>query len=65
MYGLLKSNVTIEGKTYPTYGIEAGDLKIPDVSTEQSKVKNLVNWMNTLELDPIHIDDIIEDFLGA
>ena len=53
---------------YRTYGIaiyDKGKLlrKINDVATDENKVKDLCIKCNSLALDPIHIDDIIEDNL--
>jgi hypothetical protein len=55
--------------TVKTYGIavqferEEERLVYADVSTDASKVQRLVELMNELQLDPIHLEDVIEDFL--
>lgn len=53
---------------YITYGIQIyndGELirEISDVSTSERKVADLCECCNRLKLDPIHIDDVIEDIL--
>ena len=53
---------------YVTYGIqmsaENNVLKmISDVSTNREYVKELVQRCNSEQLDPIHIDDVVSDFI--
>ena len=38
-------------------------LLYPDVSIDRNKVCYLVSLMETLQLAPIHIEDVIEDYL--
>ena len=38
-------------------------LKISDVSSDKSRVEELVDLCNKEQLEPIHIYDVIEDFL--
>jgi len=38
--------------------------RIRDVSTNEKKLQKLISLLNILQLDMIHIDDIIEDFIG-
>lgn len=52
-----------EGKLWNTYGITYGDIVIEDISTEKEKIEKLVRLCNELDLDPIHIHDVVEDFL--
>lgn len=56
------------GKEHTTYGVELWQLcqavrVIPDVSLDEASVRELVRLCNELELDPIHLDDVVEDFL--
>lgn len=37
---------------------------VSDVSSDFSEVENLVNICNSKELDPIHIEDVINDFFA-
>ena len=37
---------------------------VSDVSFDFSEVENLVNICNSKELDPIHIEDVINDFFA-
>lgn len=52
-----------EDKLWNTYGITYGDIVIEDISTEKEKIEKLVRLCNELDLDPIHIHDVVEDFL--
>ena len=36
---------------------------IPDLSTDQIAVEKLAYLCNELQLDPIHLDDVLDDFL--
>ena len=36
---------------------------VPDLSTDRMAVEKLVGLCNDLRLDPIHLDDVVEDFL--
>lgn len=38
---------------------------VSDVSFDFSEVENLVNVCNSKELDPIHIEDVINDFFAT
>ena len=71
---IIVRNEYIDGEnTRISYGIAAIEncdgvisvLKsVSDVSSDFSEVENLVNVCNSKELDPIHIEDIINDFLA-
>ena len=45
------------------FGRDGTPLHYPDVSTDGELVRQLVERMNELELDPVHVEDVIEDFL--
>lgn len=38
-------------------------IRVSDVSTDKNKVENLIALCNEEHLDPVHIYDVIEDFL--
>lgn len=55
-------------KEYVTYGIKVYDENglinaVSDISVNYDDVKKLCNRLNECELDPIHLSDVIEDFL--
>ena len=67
-YQVIESRVEIDGVIYTSYGIgceNAGNLlfQINDLSINKDRVSKLVYLCNDLQLDPIHIDDVVEDFL--
>ena len=56
--------------TYSSYGIDAFEnfadatvRSIPDISFEKETLETLIHLCNCLNLDIIHLDDVIEDFL--
>ena len=64
MYRINKSFVTDEdGVKHETYGISFDDKNIYDISTEKDKVEKLIKLCNENDASPLHINDIIEDFL--
>lgn len=51
------------GDERATYGISYNNTVIKDVSTNKSKVEKLITLCNELDLSPMHIYDVVEDFL--
>lgn len=67
-YQLTTSNLIVDVEENLTHGIRASNesgesVKIPDISANKSEVEKLVSLCNELQLDPIHLEDIVEDFL--
>ena len=63
-YILNKSLITDEqGVTHETYGITCGERIITDISTNKQSIESLIKKANKTGLSPIHLDDVIEDFL--
>ena len=52
-----------DGKPIKTYGITCNDLIIKDVSIDKQKVETLIDLCNKNQVSPIHLEDIIDDFL--
>ena len=55
--------------TYDTYGIRASEggielIFVSDVSTDGEAVERLATTCTVEQLDPIHLGDVIEDFLA-
>ena len=55
---------------YSAYGIDAFEVvsstptrSIPDISLEKEPLEKLIHLCNCLDLDIIHLDDVVEDFL--
>ncbi len=67
-YEVTEGDFELDGESYRSYGVAvmedgAALKRIDDVSLEKDDIVNLVNFCNELELSPVHIDDVIEDFL--
>lgn len=63
-YNVTTTKVEVEGVMYDTYGITGNGITINDISTERSKVEDFVAKINEVgDVDPIHIRDLVEDFL--
>ena len=71
IYTVLESECQVEGYKYTGYGIRVRNLQTDesraffDISVRRGDVEELVDRCNRLGLDPVHIDDVIEDFLFA
>ena len=72
-YGLLSSEVSSGQTARTSYGITLcqTDAGVPiiirsvtDLTTDKARARALVDRCNRLALSPIHLDDIIEDFLA-
>ncbi len=74
IYEKTRDTVLLEGKRYTTYGIAARALcgseqnsvtvaSVPDISTDMAEVDALVARCNRLALSPVHLNDVVEDFL--
>ena len=55
----------LEGVPYTSYGIQCGDVVIHDVSLDKESMENLVALCNREDLAPVHVREIVEDFLAA
>ena len=56
------------GREYVAYGIKVYDENglinaVSDISLNYDGVKRLCDRLNECELDPIHLPDVVEDFL--
>ncbi len=43
--------------------IPGAQIRFPDLATDRRRVQTLVDLCNRLQLDPIHLKDVAEDFL--
>ena len=67
-YVLTEDIHTVDGKCYIFYGISALEggqprISVRDVCTDRRRVERLVEDCNRLGLSPLHLRDVIEDFL--
>lgn len=71
VYTTVKDDCKSDGFEYVGYGICVTDLlshtcfTIHDISVRGEEIERLAKKCNELQLDPIHIEDVIEDFLFA
>lgn len=47
------------------YGIKYGNLQIDDISTDKDKVEKFIDDINKYQLSPIHLCDVVEDFVES
>ena len=47
------------------YGIKYGNLQIDDISADKDKGRKFVNDINKYQLSPIHLGDVVDDFVES
>ena len=47
------------------YGVKYGDLQIDDISADKDKVEKFVDDINKYQLSPIHLGDVVDDFVES
>lgn len=47
------------------YGVKYGDLQIDDISADKDRVKKFVDDINKYQLSPIHLGDVVADFVES
>lgn len=65
-YFLNVTTIKIEGKIIPVYGITFNGYytkEIFNISSNEEEVENLIALCNEEQLDPIHLEDIVENFI--
>ena len=71
VYTVIQSDCQIDGYKYTGYGIcvknmSTGESRsFSDISVSRKDIEELSDRCNRLQLDPIHIEDVIDDFLCA
>lgn len=70
-YSIFEGEYVLEGQTYIGFGILITSTtnnevitKVEDVTTSKYELDSIVQLCNDLSLDPIHIYDVVEDFLS-
>ncbi len=63
MYRVIGRQYVFEGTRYLGYGISCPCREIEDITTDYYRLARLVKLCNELQLDPVHLDDVVEDFL--
>ena len=47
------------------YGVKYEDLQIDDISADKDRVRKFVNDINKYQLSPIHLGDVVDDFVES
>lgn len=47
------------------YGVKYWDLQIDDISADKDRVKKFVDDINKYQLSPIHLGDVVVDFVES
>ena len=68
-YTIIVTSVTVEEKEYESYGIACRDNEkimkfVEDISVDEVAVERLVKLFNRLKLDPVQLEEAIEDALS-
>lgn len=72
-YIMIETNYTVNGVKYTSYGIAIADFSdtypviietIPSLSTQKEPICRLTELCNQLRLSPMHLADVVEDFLA-
>ena len=63
LFSLMEVQYCLDGKPYIGYGIQCKEVCIPDITTNKSRLEKTIELCNQLDLSPIHIRDIVLDFL--
>lgn len=71
LYSILEDEYIFKGQAHTGFGIIITSTtvnevvaKIEDITTSKYELCTLVQLCNDLSLDPIHIYDVVEDFLS-
>jgi hypothetical protein len=72
-YILIESTFTVNNKKHTAYGIALAVVSdestvmiesIPDLSQDKERIQNLAKLCTELHLSPIHLTDVVADFLA-
>lgn len=66
-YSIVQNIHIIENESHIGYGIEYsgedGLILLEDIACHNEELAELIRLCNTLSLSPIHLSDVVEDFL--
>lgn len=76
IYGMIEETYSFKRDARTSYGIAAyADsaqegtativASVHDITSDKHRLEELVSMCNRSRLSPIHLDDVIEDFLGT
>lgn len=68
IYLRIQKTITAYGCSEFSYGIKVVRGRrcvriIQDITDDRARIDRLIDDLNSLSLDPIHLDEVIEDFL--
>lgn len=65
MYKIAEDKIIMEDNEYITYGISYDDeFYVKDISLNKEEIVQLIQLCNDGNLHPIHLYDVVEDFIG-
>lgn len=59
-----KQVTTEEGEDRLSYGVKCGECTVDDITTSHPEISNFVDELNQHNASPVHIYELIENFLG-
>lgn len=64
-YFLIANTYIVEDRSHIGYGIgcHADNSTFEDLTTDPIAIETLINLCNKLKLSPLHLEDVVEDFL--
>ena len=63
-YVISVSGQILEGSCYQAFGIRCEDEEIHDLARDASILEPLLQRCNEMDLDPLHLRDVAEDFVA-
>lgn len=63
IYSMYNETYILDGNKYIGYGIKGNGINFEDISVNFTAVQNLAVLCNRLNVDSVHMQDIVEDFL--
>lgn len=64
MYQLTEGTYYCDGIAYTVYGIQNEQTAIEDVACNKPSIEKLIALCNRMSLSPIHLPDVVQDFLA-
>lgn len=64
-YVMSISEQILEGRRYQAFGIRCEEGEVNDLARDARVLQPLLQRCNALELDPIHLRDVAEDFVAS
>lgn len=65
MYTLIQSTAVIDEKPTVVYGMQYCDHTFPHISESKDAVLAIIELCNQYDVDPVHAEDVAEDYLHS